>query len=354
MPVARDLTTVLTAAETAAVAGDFKAAAAELREALAIQEATLGSSHPDLADTLNNLGVASERARQLDDAERYYRRALAVATAAFDAGHPFVATSRENLREFCEANGRSFDPPKAAAAPAAPQKPQPKPQPQPPPQQEAKPKPQPKSEARPKTDSKPKTEPPPAPRVAAAPAPVSTPVRRASMAPVVIGVIVGVIVIVALIMLVLLLRGRSGGTNAPDASAAAAAPPATAPPAANSSPARAGRAASGGFPAVLNPRLCRRLVREGDWTCDRATSPVPAGSLTFFTRVRSDRDLTVQHRWYRGQAVVKSMQVQIVANPTEGYRTYSQYVVPAGAAEWRVELRSSDGTVLHEEKFVVR
>jgi hypothetical protein len=105
---------------------------------------------------------------------------------------------------------------------------------------------------------------------------------------------------------------------------------------------------------VLNPRLCRRLVTEGDWTCDRATSPVPAGSLTFFTRVRSDRDLTVRHRWYRGQEVVKSMQVQIVANPTEGYRTYSQYGVTAGAAEWRVELRTSDGALLHEEKFVVR
>ena len=198
MPVTRDLPSVLTAAETAAVAGDFKTAAAELREALAIQEATLGPSHPDLADTLNNLGVASERARQLDDAERYYRRALAVALSAFDAAHPFVATSRANLREFCEANGRPFDPPKAAAPSAAPQPP-----PQAAPQPQARPKLQSKPEPGPKPESKPKTEPPPAPRVSSAPAPAPAPVQRRSMGP----AIIGVIVIVAIIVLVYLLRG---------------------------------------------------------------------------------------------------------------------------------------------------
>ena len=40
-------------------------------------------------------------------------------------------------------------------------------------------------------------------------------------------------------------------------------------------------------------------------------------------------------------------------DPTEGYRTYSRYFVTAGA-EWRVELRTSDGALLHEEKFVVK
>jgi outer membrane biosynthesis protein TonB len=352
MPVVRDLKSVLTAAETAAVAGDFKTAAAELREALAIQEATLGPSHPDLADTLNNLGVASERARQLDDAERYYRRALAVAMAAFDAGHPFVATSRANLREFCEANGRPLDPPKAAAPAAAPQ---PQPQAAPPPQ--ARPKPQSTSEPKPKPEPKPKTEPPPAPRVAPAPAPASAPARRSSMGP----VIIGVIVIVAIIVLVIVLGRGSGSTTAPDTRTAAAtpapaAPPPAAPPAADRSPARAGgAAASGGFPAVVNPRLCRSLeTGDGEWNCDRATSPVRAGALIFLTRVRSDQNTTVQHRWYRGQELVRSAQLRVVASPKEGYRTYSRYFVTAGAAEWRVELRASDGALLHEERFVVR
>jgi hypothetical protein len=48
------------------------------------------------------------------------------------------------------------------------------------------------------------------------------------------------------------------------------------------------------------------------------------------------------------------VQLRVLASPTEGYRTYSRYVVTAGAAEWRVEARTSDGTLLHEEKFVVR
>jgi outer membrane biosynthesis protein TonB len=351
MPVVRDLKSVLTAAEAAAVAGDFKTAAAELREALAIQEDTLGPSHPDLADTLNNLGVASERARQLDDAERYYRRALAVAMAAFDAAHPFVATSRANLREFCEANGRPFDPPKAAAPAAAPK---PQPQPQAEPQPRAKPKPQSKSE--PKPEPKPKTEPPPAPRVADPPTPASVPEPRRSMGP----VIVGVIVLVAIIVLVYLLRGGSGSTTVPDggtvaAAPAPAAPPPAAPPAADRSPARGGGAArSGGLPAVVNPRLCRSLeTGDGEWNCDRATSPVQAGALIFLTRVRSDQNTTVQHRWYRGQELVRSAQLKVAASPTDGYRTYSRYFVTAGA-EWRVELRTSDGALLHEEKFVVR
>lgn len=105
---------------------------------------------------------------------------------------------------------------------------------------------------------------------------------------------------------------------------------------------------------MVNPRLCRSLeTGDGEWNCDRATSPVRAGALIFLTRVRSDQNTTVQHRWYRGQELVRSAQLRVLASPTEGYRTYSRYFVTAGA-EWRVELRTSDGTLLHEEKFVVR
>lgn len=180
------------------------------------------------------------------------------------------------------------------------------------------------------------------------------------MGPVIIGVIV-IAAIVLVVLLLLVLRGRTGSTATTDASAAAAtpppaAPPAAAPPAADRSAARGrGAAASGGFPNVVNPRLCRSLeTGDGEWNCDRATSPVRAGALIFLTRVRSDQNTTVQHRWYRGQELVRSAQLRVLASPTEGYRTYSRYFVTAGAAEWRVELRTSDGAVLHEEKFVVR
>jgi hypothetical protein len=336
MPDTRELSSILSAAETAAAAGDFSAAAAALRQALDVQEATLGPSHPDLADTLNNLGVASERAKQLDEAERYYRRALAVATAAFPADHPFVATSLANLREFCDANGRPFEPP--AAPPPKPQPVQPAP---------------------------PKLERPPA-RVAA-PAPVPAPggtlhdAPARSLNPIAVG---GAILIVIAIVVGFALRGGSESTAPPPPSPSPASPP---PPAAPPPPAQAqgrapapasGRAATSpapGQPSLVNARLCRRLVTdEGTWNCEPAVSPVSPGSLTFLTRIRSARNTTVQHRWYRGQDLVRSASLEITASPTEGYRTYSRFVVTAGNAEWRIELRASDGTLLHEERFVVR
>ena len=45
-----------------------------LREAAALQEQTLGPDHPDLANTLNNLGVVCELADNPIDAEHYFRR----------------------------------------------------------------------------------------------------------------------------------------------------------------------------------------------------------------------------------------------------------------------------------------
>jgi hypothetical protein len=332
MAPTRDLRTVLGAAETAAAAGDFATAADQLREALAIQEATLGPRHPDLADTLNNLGVASERAQRLDDAEGFYRRALSVAMAAFDANHPFVATSRANLREFCEANGRPFDPPKPVVS--APPK--------------TSPPPKPTVETRPAPVRETRPEPKPAP------VPPPPPAAKNSMGP----VIIGMVVIAAVIGFLVFLRSGSDGTTAPEAPVAVAAPPAPVapPPAApERTPARSGgaSAASAGAPSVVNPRLCRSLDTDDDWNCDRATSPVRGGALIFLTRVKSDRNTTVQHRWYRGQELVRSAQLRIVANPGEGYRTYSRFYVTPGA-DWRVELRSADGALIHEEKFVVK
>ena len=68
------LEVVVDEAERAAGAGDFASAKRLLLKALAIQEAGLGPNHPDLANTLNNLGVVSERTSDVDEAERWYRR----------------------------------------------------------------------------------------------------------------------------------------------------------------------------------------------------------------------------------------------------------------------------------------
>src|SRR5262245_22565250 len=104
-----DLQAIMDAAEQAAASNDFPSAARHLREAAALQESALGPVHPELANTLNNLGVVCERIGALDEAERSFKRAYAIATSAFPADHPFFETSRANLEEFCRLHGRSFE-----------------------------------------------------------------------------------------------------------------------------------------------------------------------------------------------------------------------------------------------------
>jgi hypothetical protein len=82
---------------------------------------------------------------------------------------------------------------------------------------------------------------------------------------------------------------------------------------------------------------------------------VDPGSLFFYTRVKSARDMTVEHRWYRGDTLRKAVKLQIRANPTDGYRTYSRNTVDhQSGGDWRVELRTESGILLHEERFAVR
>jgi hypothetical protein len=80
--------------------------------------------------------------------------------------------------------------------------------------------------------------------------------------------------------------------------------------------------------------------------------PAAPGRLVFYTRLKSPRDTKVQHRWYQGNRLRQSTDLTIRANPGSGYRTFSRNTVSSG--EWRVELRSHDGALLHEERFTVR
>ena len=100
MPHQREPRSVLESAEKAAASGDFASAEQFLREAARLQEASLGPLHPDLANTLNNLGVVCEVAEKPAEAERYFRRAYDIATASLEPDHPFVATSRQEPRGF--------------------------------------------------------------------------------------------------------------------------------------------------------------------------------------------------------------------------------------------------------------
>ena len=62
----------------------------------------------------------------------------------------------------------------------------------------------------------------------------------------------------------------------------------------------------------------------------------------------------MQHRWYRGDRLRQVVELPIRPNTTDGYRTFSRNTVDdQGAGNWRVELRTIDGVLLHEERFVV-
>ena len=63
---------------------------------------------------------------------------------------------------------------------------------------------------------------------------------------------------------------------------------------------------------------------------------------------------TVEHRWYRGERVHQVMRLRVAATPDSGFRTFSSNTVSAErAGDWKVELRTADGIVLQEQRFVV-
>jgi len=352
MPDAREPQSVIDAAEQAAARGDSGSAERLLREAIILQEAELGPFHPDLANTLNNLGVVCEFTNKLADAEQCYRRAFAIATAALDPDHPFVATSGKNLRDFCNARGIAVEPPSS------------------PPVVTADPPQAPSgghhSQEQPSSDEPRSTgSTPPSPR----------------------SLVIGILSVVALVLVVVFVpRSWFSSDAQPESSAVdtasrpaqpstpaltpqppapkdappttkdAPATPKEAPPAA-ASPARERRLTPDAAPAsltVVEARLCRRLSTD-DWRCDGVNSPVDTGPLVFYTRVKASSDTTVLHRWYQGDRVHQVVELPIRANPGDGYRTYSRNTINSGSAgDWRVELRTKDGILLHEERFVVR
>ena len=109
---------MLEAAERAAIGGDLASAEELLRKAASLQESELGPLHPDLANTLNNLAVVTEKTGRPGDAEAFYRRASAIASASLPADHPMVAASRQNLEDFCRARGLPIEAPTLVTAAA--------------------------------------------------------------------------------------------------------------------------------------------------------------------------------------------------------------------------------------------
>ena len=400
------LTALFDAAEQAAMSGDYPAAARLLTDAARAQEAALGPDHRDLANTLNNLAVAHERSGDLDAAEREFRRAYAIASRSLAPDDPLVATSAQNLRDFCLVNGRSIDgvtppsqahvfdwppaeggrhsttveryevPPASdlvvvAPAGAVPAGPSPTAPAAPVPPPATAPTAAPASVAPEPARPSPVPRPAPSPSPVPQPAPASTPTAGAP-ARRVPGWLVGLAVVV-LAGVVWLLVGRRSEPARPapaepvmdpvpppaQAPNTAPAPPsgsrgsakpsprATTPPSPAASTPGPGRA---GDVTIGEARLCSALVA---YRCTAAVSPVRPGQITFYTRLVATRDTTVIHRWYRGGQLRQAVRLSVPARAA-GFRTYSRSNVYDTGSEWRVELRTVDGALLHSETFQVK
>jgi hypothetical protein len=346
----RDVLALMEAAERVAGGGDFATAASLLRQAADVQEAALGPTHPDLANTLNNLGVVCERIEQPVEAERCYRRAYAIASAVLPPEHPFVGMSAKNLRDFCDARGLPFDeapvaPPSAASAPPALR----------------------------------------AVPVAAVP-PSTGSTRQRALA------VLVVLVVAALTVVILRTRGSSP-TDRPDAQATTppaggsvtaaapaaehgqaseAAPPAPAPqPSAPKAPPSSTAARSDSAPAsaaastpkptagdeadgirVVEARVCGSLQTGAQWRCTPPDGPASSGTVYFYTRLSASSPTNVEHRWFQGSRLHQTIPLRVPS--VSSYRLYSQLrVTPARAGQWRVEVRSSSGAVLQEARFTI-
>lgn len=76
------------------------------RRALAIEELSFGSDHPNVATRLNNLAGLLRNINALIEAESLYRRALAIDEAGYGSDHPEVATDLINLAGLLRATNR--------------------------------------------------------------------------------------------------------------------------------------------------------------------------------------------------------------------------------------------------------
>lgn len=343
----RDAQHLLEMAERAASEGDLSSADELLRSAARIQEAALGPSHPDLISTLNNLAIVAERTARPGDAETFYRRAAAIATASLPPDHPLVAEARQNLENFCRELGRPIAP-AAVTTPSSPG-----------------------AALEPDAIAPEATSGEPSP-VSRHPAPTATQalppaLRRSSLEWVAIGAIV-LVTVAALVKRPWSSREEAAAPAASQAAEPAMPPPITPAPIEQTQPPTvvprredtpvatrkpSTSAPSSGAISLASVELCRTLSTSGSrWRCEPASDPVGPGPMILHTRVRSSRDTTVVHRWYREDILQQAVKLTIRTNVSEGYRTYSRRTVDVG--NWRVEVGSAEGNLLHGQRFTVR
>ena len=326
-------------AEQAAMNGNFASADELLTEAARIQEQELGPGHPDLANTLTNRAIVAEKTGRAAEAETLYRRAASIAAAALPLNDPMVVESRQNLEDFCRAHGVPIHVPTAAP---------------------------------PTEDSG---------HEVAAVAPEVLPEPPRPAAPIVnrpshsLAWPVAAVVLLAVVLLVW--RPWSSretsthvNTSEPRTEQPAESAPrlTTAPPESSATerkepaktavrdrerPITTPKPPAAGSVTLAIAEVCRGFSASGsNWRCEPVGSSAKPGAMVLYTRVKSPRDTAVVHRWYHGTTLRQSVKLGIRGNATEGYRTYSRQTVNDG--DWRVEVRSADGALLHEQRFVVR
>ncbi|MGH6848648.1 MAG: tetratricopeptide repeat protein, partial [Methylocella sp.] len=86
--------------------GRYSEAEPLLQRALSIREKTLGSDHPDVGESVNNLAQLYAAQGQYAKAEPLHQRALAIAEKALGPEHPHVAASLNNLALLYDAQGK--------------------------------------------------------------------------------------------------------------------------------------------------------------------------------------------------------------------------------------------------------
>ena len=86
--------------------GRYDEAGPLYQRSLAISEKALGPEHPDVAQSLNDLGLLYKAQGRYDEAESLYQRSLAIREQALGPEHPDVATSLNNLAALYHDQGR--------------------------------------------------------------------------------------------------------------------------------------------------------------------------------------------------------------------------------------------------------
>jgi len=362
---------LLEEAKRAANAGELASADVLLQDVARIQEAELGPLHPALANTVNNLAVVAEMDGRLPDAEIYYRRAVAIASVSLPPDDPIVVSSRKNLEDFCRECGLPVD--TSAAAPSM-QRPEDR--------SDGVVLDQATGEANTPAELQ-AADPDFAVQTSAIAAVSDSTTEAADSAPAAARTRSLALVALGLIALVVAAlfitrpwsaRESPAPTQTPEPAAPQAAEPAPTPsavpaPAPIEQPQpqpkviarddKSGPAARQPTPepssdglSLVTSQLCRTLSVGSNWRCDPAGESVAPGPIVLYTRVKSPRDAIVIHRWYRGDTLQKSARLTILANSTDGYRTYSRQTVRSGE-DWRVEVTTTAGDLLYERRVSV-